>query len=70
MQHFRQRNHASYSARRRFKSRFGDETILTKIYRGLPQVKGKVILVQAWTDPEGSRRFRLPDFKTLSTWRW
>lgn len=25
MQHFRQRNHASYSARRRFKSRFGDK---------------------------------------------
>jgi hypothetical protein len=25
--------------------------------------KGKAIPLQAWTDPEGSRRFRLPDFK-------
>ena len=30
-------------------------------------LKGKAILVQAWTDPEGSRRLRLPDFKTFST---
>jgi hypothetical protein len=74
MQHFRSRNHASYSARRRVKSWFGDKTILTKIYRGLPQslqanveVKVKAILVQAWTGPEGSRRFRLRDFKTIST---
>jgi len=25
--------------------------------------KGKAIPLQAWTDPEGSRRLRLPDFK-------
>ena len=31
---------------------------------------GKAIPLQAWTDPEGSRRLRLPDFKTVSTWRW
>ena len=31
---------------------------------------GKAIPLQAWTGPEGSRRLRLPDFKTLSTWRW
>jgi hypothetical protein len=30
-------------------------------------VKGTTITVQAWTDPEGSRRVRLPDFKTVST---
>jgi hypothetical protein len=29
--------------------------------------KGKVISLQAWTGPEGSRRLRLPDFKTIST---
>jgi len=29
--------------------------------------KGKAIPLQAWTDPEVSRRFRLPDFKTIST---
>jgi len=32
--------------------------------------KGKAIPLQAWTGPEGSRRLRLPDFKTLDTWRW
>ena len=33
-------------------------------------VKGKAIPLQAWTGPEGSRRLRLPDFKTIGTWRW
>jgi len=32
-------------------------------------VKGKAIPLQAWTGPEGSR-LRLPDFKTIGTWRW
>jgi hypothetical protein len=27
--------------------------------------KGKTIPLQAWTGPEGSRRLRLPDFKTI-----
>jgi hypothetical protein len=31
---------------------------------------GKAIPLQALTGPEGSRRFRLPDFKTFGTWRW
>jgi len=35
-----------------------------------PVVKGKAILLQAWTGPEGSRRLMLPDFKTISTLRW
>jgi len=30
-------------------------------------VIGKAIPLQAWTDPEGSRRLRLPDFKTIGT---
>jgi len=30
----------------------------------------KAIPLQAWTGPEGSRRLRLPDFKTVSTWTW
>jgi hypothetical protein len=34
------------------------------------QVKGKAIPIQALTGPEGSRRFRLPDYKTIGTWRW
>jgi hypothetical protein len=29
--------------------------------------KGKAIPLQAWIGPEGSRRSRLPDFKTIST---
>ena len=29
--------------------------------------KGKAIPLQAWTGPEGSRRVRLLDFKTVST---
>jgi hypothetical protein len=34
----------------------------TKMY-----IKGKAIPLQALTGPEGSRRLRLPDFKTIST---
>jgi len=29
--------------------------------------KGKAIPLKAWTGPEGSRRLRLPDFKTIDT---
>jgi len=32
--------------------------------------KGKEILLQAWTGPEGYRKWRLPDFQTIGTWRW
>jgi len=31
------------------------------------KVKGKAIPLQAWTGPEGSRRFRLPYFKIIGT---
>jgi len=31
--------------------------------------KGEAIPLQAWTCPEGSRRLRLPYFKTIGTWR-
>jgi len=30
-------------------------------------VKGKAVPLQAWTGPEGSRRLRPPDFKTIGT---
>jgi hypothetical protein len=33
-------------------------------------LKYQAILVQPWTGPKGSRRLRLPDFKTIGTWRW
>jgi hypothetical protein len=29
--------------------------------------KGKAIPLQTWTGPKGSRRFRLPHFKTIGT---
>ena len=32
--------------------------------------KGKAIPLQAWTGPKGSRSLRLPDLKTIGTWRW
>jgi len=32
-------------------------------------VKDKAIPLQAWTGAEGSSRMRLPDFKTIGTWR-
>jgi len=32
--------------------------------------KGRAIPVQAWIGPEGSRRLRIPDFKTNGTWSW
>jgi len=33
----------------------------------ISKVKDKAIPVQAWTAHEGSRRLRLPDFKTVGT---
>jgi hypothetical protein len=38
---------------------------LEDIFKG--KGKGKEIPLQAWTDPEGSRMLRLPDFKTIGT---
>jgi len=32
--------------------------------------KKKAIPLQTWTGPEGSRRLRLPDCKSIGTWRW
>jgi hypothetical protein len=34
------------------------------------KAKGKAIPLQASTGHKGSRRLRLPDFKTIATWRW
>ena len=35
--------------------------------KGKGKGKGKETPVQAWIGPEGSRRLRFPDFKTIST---
>jgi hypothetical protein len=32
--------------------------------------KSKAKPLQAWTGPEGCWRLRLPNFKTIGTWRW
>jgi len=40
--------------------------VVTRIHVAV-KVKGKAIPLQAWACPEGSRRLRLPDFKTIGT---
>jgi len=39
----------------------------TEFVAGFPKKKGKTMPLQSWTGPEGSRRLRLPDFKTVGT---
>jgi len=56
---------AKSSARGPRESKRNPKVDYNKILRG----KGKEIPLQAWTGPEGSRRLRLPDFKTIGTWR-
>jgi len=49
---------------------FMTKTRLTNEAVGLiwqENVDGKAIRIQAWTDPEGSRRVRLPGFMTFGT---
>jgi hypothetical protein len=36
----------------------------------LKMIEDKAIPLQALTGPEGSRRLRLPDIKTIGTLRW
>ena len=36
----------------------------------LKKKKVQATPLQSWTGPEGFRRLRLPDFKTIGTWRW
>jgi len=35
--------------------------------KGKVEGKGKAISLQAWTDPEVSKRLRVPDFKAVGT---
>jgi len=42
----------------------------SRMFLSIRNGKGKAIPLQAWTGPEGSRKLRLPDFKTIGTWRW
>jgi hypothetical protein len=38
--------------------------------KGKSKGKGKAIPLEAWTGPEVTRSLKLPDFKTIGTWRW
>jgi hypothetical protein len=45
-----------------------NSTVVTLIYLiNIYTIKGKAMPLQAWTGPEGSRRLRLPDSKTVGT---
>jgi hypothetical protein len=35
------------------------------MYIYMYKLKGKAIQLQVWAGPEGSRKLRLPDFKTI-----
>jgi hypothetical protein len=41
--------------------------IVTRTQSKIDKGKGIGISLQAWTSPEGFRRLRLPDFKTIGT---
>jgi len=43
---------------------------LGPLARDSPCIRRKKIPLKVWTGPEGSRRLKLPDFKTIGTWRW
>jgi hypothetical protein len=45
-------------------------SIIIIIMFDLSLCKGKVFPKQAWTGPEGSRKLRLPDCKTIDAWWW
>ena len=62
----------TYKRRCTFRGGKGANAHLSKIF--VPtnnsfdyRVEKKPNPLQAWTDPEGSRRLRLPDFKTVGT---
>ena len=35
-------------------------------WRNISKGKGKAVLLQAWSGPEGSRKLRFPDFMTMA----
>jgi hypothetical protein len=43
------------------------KNVINKLLNIKHKHEGKAIPIQAWTGPEGSRKLRLPDFKTLGT---
>jgi len=52
----------------RFCIEFLEDGLITGSNMGhIYQGKRKAIPLEAWTDPEGFRRLRLPEFKTIGT---
>jgi len=47
--------------------RLNDEQDLGEVTKG---TKKKAIPLQTWAGPEVSKSLKLPDFKTIGTWRW
>jgi len=43
-----------------------EETFLSPTFTGLHVKKGKAVPLQACSGPEGSRKFRFPDFMTMA----
>ena len=41
--------------------------IIVSVSKDKVKGKSKAFPLQAWTGPEGSRRLRFPDFKTIGT---
>jgi hypothetical protein len=52
-------------------TRYKDQCTLRVVFlKKIDDGKGKAIPLQAWTGSEGSKRLRLPDFKTINTLKW
>jgi len=54
------------------KSKFigrGPSSYKKRIYRGAVSQRLRNTAIQVWTGPKGSRRLRLPEFRTVRTWR-
>jgi hypothetical protein len=49
-----------------FTSHRSCEDVFTFVQCSVCVCKGKAVPVRAWTGPEGSRKLRLPDFKTVA----
>ena len=47
--------------------RLACKNFVTNVRAAHSEQKDKAIPLQAWTGPEGSRRLRFPDFKTIGT---
>ena len=54
----------------RKKKKYRPATRLSEVHSSVVVLWRYAIPLQAWTRPESSKSLRLPDFKTIGTWRW